>query len=175
MSRTIFRMISVAAALAALPTAAFAASGTGTTTSKVVSPIAITPGTPLSFGKFASDGSGNTHVDMDQYGTVTCQGASLCGADSPTPGTFDIAGTANQVVSITRPGNFFLYDGANSVEVGNIILSGSGVTVVSYGASTGLINSSGALTFQVTGSLWMTAGTPQGDFAGTYTVVVNYL
>jgi hypothetical protein len=168
------KTLASAVALLGMSGTALAATGTGTSTSKVVSPISITPTTALDFGKFASDGSGNTIVDMDTAGAVTCMGASLCGANSPTPGTFDIVGTPNQLVDLSSPGNFFLYDGANSVEIGNVVLSGSNVNILSYFHSNGTLDGAGAMTFKVTGSLWMTAGTPAGDFAGTYSVVVNY-
>jgi hypothetical protein len=168
------KTLASAIALCSISGTAMAASGTGTSTSKVVSPIAVTQATGLNFGKFASDGSGNTIVDMDTAGAVTCMGASLCGANSPTPGTFDIVGTPGQLVDLSMPGNFFLYDGTNSVEIGNIVLSGNSVNILSYFHSNGTLNGSGALTFKVTGSLWMTAGTPAGDFSGSYTVNVNY-
>jgi len=168
------KTLASAVALLGMSGTALAATGTGTSTSKVVSPISITPTTALDFGKFASDGSGNTHVDMDTAGAVTCQGASLCGANSPTPGTFSIVGTPGQLVDLSSPGNFFLSDGTNTVEVGNIVLSGSSVNILGYFHSNGTLDNFGALSFNVTGSLWMTAGTPAGDFAGTYSVVVNY-
>lgn len=174
MSKFIFTSLATSVALFGLSGTAMAASGTGASTAKILTPLTITPVDELDFGKFAPDGSGNTIVDMDQTGAVTCMGASLCGADSPKAGSFNVSGTPNQAVHLSSPGNFFLYNGSNTVEIGNGILSGAGVTVQSYFSSNAVLNSSGALTFKYTGSLWMTAGTPQGDYSGNYTVVVNY-
>ncbi|MBK8631125.1 MAG: DUF4402 domain-containing protein [Sphingomonadales bacterium] len=174
MKNLTIRALATAVALVGASGAAHAATGTGNSTSKVLAPITITPVDALNFGKFASDNSGNTIVDMDQSGAVTCMGASLCGANAPTTGSFDVSGTPNQVVHISSPSNFFLYNGANSVEIGNIVFSGSNVSILSYFHSNGQFDGSGALHFKVSGSLWMTSGTPAGDYSGNYSVVVNY-
>jgi hypothetical protein len=168
-------MFAVAMAASGSFSAAHAAQGNGASTAKVLKQITVTAGTDLSFGTFASDGSGNTHVDMDTSGSVTCLGASVCGLGAPSRGMFSVTGTSNQAIDISGAGNFFLYNGANSVEIGNIVYTGSGVTSVSYFHSTGVLDGSGNLTFGVSGSLWKTLSTPAGDYSGTYTVTINYL
>ncbi len=168
-------LFATALALLGSCNAAYAAQGTGASTAKVLKPMTITAGTDLSFGTFATDGVGNTHVDMDTSGNVTCLGASVCGLGAPSRGMFTVAGTANQAIDISGGGNFFLYSGSNSVEVGNIVYTGVGVTAVSYFHSTGVLDGSGNLTFGVSGSLWKTLSAPDGDYSGTYTVTINYL
>ncbi len=152
---------------------AFAATGTGTSRAKMIKQLTITAIDEMSFGRFAPDGSGNTIVDMAMDGSTSCMGASVC-SSAGTPGTFSVTGSPNQIVHISMAGNFFLYNGTDSVEVGNIVFSGTNVAVLSYFQSNGLLDSAGALDFKITGSLWMTAGTPDGDFSGSYTVNVDY-
>ncbi|NJM50664.1 MAG: DUF4402 domain-containing protein [Sphingomonadales bacterium] len=158
----------------AMAGAAHADTQTANGEATIVGAITLTPVDPLRFGRFASNGTGNTAVEVYVDGTVGCSGASLCGGGTTSAASFDVTASPNMAMTISTPGNFFLYDGPNSVEIGNIVFFGTNVTQVSYNNSSAVSDASGDLHFKMRAALWMLAGTPGGNFTGTFPVSVEY-
>lgn len=144
----------------------------GNADARILGPLSIAVGDTFSFGSFTETASSGI-IDMATDGSTNCIGFGYCGG-SPQPGTFDVTGEPNHSVHISAPGNIFLYSGGNSVEIGNVVFTGAGVTIQSYFHSNAVLDSGGALAFKITGSLWAQPGTPAGNYSGSYTVNVDY-
>lgn len=166
------RLLAMIGLTAGGATAAQAGMESANADARILGLLSVSAGDVLSFGSF-SEAAGSGIIDMAPNGTTNCVGFQWCGG-SPQPGTFDVSGEPNHSVHISMPGNFFLHSGGNSVEIGNVVFSGSGVTVQSYFHSNAVLDASGALEFRITGSLWAQPGTPAGSYSGTYTVTVDY-
>jgi Domain of unknown function (DUF4402) len=168
----------VAAALmagaATLAMPAQAANGSAAGKAKILQPVTVTATGDLNFGTFVTDGSGGI-IDLDTSGNLAaCMGFSVC-SGTTSAGTFRATGTVGQTLHISSPGNFFL-TGSNggTVEIGNVQFNGVGVAVQSYFHSNAMVPANGIVDFRITGSLWANPGTLDGDYAGTFSVNVDY-
>lgn len=145
--------------------AAQAATGTGTATAKVLTPLTVTSTRDLAFGTIVPQTSAST-VAVSSAGVVTC-GALTC-IGTRTSGQFSITGTAGQVVSITAPlaaTSFTLTEpvASNTMSINNVTVSAASATLTG-----------GTASFTVGGTLNVGANQAEGDYTGSYTVTVNY-
>lgn len=174
MFKQVSLLIGTAIGLTAIAAPAHAENSSAAGKAKVLAPVTVTAQDELSFGTFVTDGSGGI-IDLDTDGNrASCMGFSAC-TGTTSAATFQATGTVGQTIHISSPGNFFL-TGSNggTVEIGNVQFNGVGVNVISYFHSNAVVPPSGNLTFRMTGSLWANPGTDNGDYAGTFTVNVDY-
>lgn len=152
---------SVMAAAMVGASSAQAASGTGTATAKVLTPLTVTSTRDLAFGVIVPSTSANTVV-LTAAGARTCNVTTCVG--TPTSGQFNVTGTAAQVVTIAGDaGPFTLSSGTNSMTVSGLTVSAATATLTA-----------GTASFTVGGTLNVGANQAEGDYTGSYTVTVNY-
>jgi hypothetical protein len=141
-----------------------AATATGDANATVVTPMGITKGTALQFGKFAA-GTGGTVVMSTAGVRSKTDGVVLSRMDVGTAATFNVTGDGASTYAITLPGTAVnLANGANTMSLGSFVSDPSG---------TGTLTS-GAQTLNVGGTLTVASAQAVGTYTGTYDVTVEY-
>lgn len=153
----------VAAILAtAIVSPAYAASGNGTASVKILRAITVTKSSDLYFGKILPSASAAT-VAVAESGARTC-GAGLGCYDTATSGGFHVVGTTGEVVSVSLDSaTATLSDGASHSMTVNLATSTTALTLTG-----------GAGDFKVAGTLNVGASQADGTYTGQYSVSVNY-
>jgi len=140
-----------------------AASVDGDASATVVSGIAISQNTALSFGNFAAGTGGTVVIGTD--GARSQTGAvSLSTVDAGSQGIFDVTGEGNATFAITLPANATLTSGANTMTVDTFTSDPSGTGTLS----------SGSASINVGATLTVADSQAAGSYSGTYTVSVDY-
>lgn len=151
---------------------AIGATTTASSTSTVVTPIAIAKGADLSFGNFASGSTSGT-VTVSTSGTRTVTGGVVAAGGTTTAAQFNVTGQAGLNYSISMTGtSATLTSGANTMAFAAITdLTGGGATsgTVTSGTLTG-----GAQTVFVGGALTVGANQAAGTYTGAVSVAVDY-
>ena len=155
--------VSVLSAVAAPAIAQSSAATSVTTAVTIITPIAIAPVTPLSFGSVS--------VSATTAGTITLTAAGVAGytggvqvaagAAAPVPGKFHVSGLTGQVFSVALTSTNLVGAGAP------IVISG-----LANAGSTTLIAAGNDIT--VGGTLAIAAGQAAGTYAGSVTATVAY-
>lgn len=167
---TLNRKLTIATLMAAGGFSANAAMAqTGTATSVIVNPIAISEVEQLSFGKFYVDGgAGIGYITVEPEGNLSeCTVSSCLGSISPSE--FTIIGEPGAQVQVshagvsTNPVTFTLTDGTNIITFGLILHTPN----LSIGPS-------GTVNFNLGARLRIPASTPSGTYSGTYAFNVEY-
>ncbi|MDH7973276.1 DUF4402 domain-containing protein [Sphingomonas sp. AR_OL41] len=154
----------VAAALlvAATVSPAYASSGNGTASVKILRAITVTKSSDLYFGKILPSATAST-VAVAESGARTC-GASLGCYDTATSGAFHVVGTSGEIVSVSLDSaSTTLSDGASHSMTVNLATSTTALTLTG-----------GAGDFKVAGTLNVGASQADGTYTGQYSVSVNY-
>lgn len=152
-------MLAITAAMGA---DAVAATATGTANATVIVPITITAGTALNFGTFAANSTGGTVAITTASARSSTGSVALSSTTPGVAGSFTVTGNASSTFAITNPGTFNVTSGANSMAVN---LTGL--------ATTGTLTA-GSATILVPGTLTVGASQAAGNYAGTYTMAVEY-
>jgi hypothetical protein len=156
-----------AAAMTAIAGAASAqqsANATAPVKIKVLTPIAITAanGAELNFGSVIRSGTAGGSIVIGTDGQRGTVGGSLTavGASTTAAASFTVAGSASDTINVTSA----------------VTGLPTGVTVTTnHGANSQILDSQGALTVPVGGTLTIANGaTPTGAVSGTLTVTVAY-
>jgi spore coat protein U-like protein len=155
--------VSVLSAVAAPAIAQSSAATSETTSVTIITPIAIAPVTPLSFGSVSVGPTAGTIV-LGATGSATYTGgvAFATGTTAPTQAKFHVTGLTGQVFGITLAGTS-LTSGA----LAPIPLTG----LTNAGATT-LIAAGNDIT--VGGTLTLAASQAAGTYNGTVTATVTY-
>jgi hypothetical protein len=152
-----------AAALGAPVAAIRSATGAAT----VLKPLSIVKKADLDFGELAVTTAGTAVVDPIS-GAVTTTGTIVPVGTSAHPATFTATGSKNSVVNIRIP----------SAAVTLTRVGGGGTMTVSNWTLDGKTNRkfplNSAFDFNVGGTLNVGANQPDGTYAGTFTVTVQY-
>lgn len=140
---------------------AIAASTSGSSTARVLTPIAVTATTALQFGSFTSSATAGT---ITQAGAVT--GGVTAVSSTRSAGVFTVTGesSANTNYSFTLPSSVTLTSGANTMTASLSYASGN--------ASRTLISGNDAVT--INGTLTVAANQAAGAYTGTYNVTAIY-
>ena len=147
------------------------AQATATATATIVTPIAISKTTDMSFGNLYASGSLGTAV-IDPSGTLSVTGGvtQATPTGTVTAATFNVTGMANWTYSITLPAAAnVISSGANNMDVDTWISSPT------VGAG-GQLDGTGAQTLSVGATLRVAAGQAAGTYVSgaAFTVTVNY-
>jgi len=141
---------------------AFAASGNGTTSVKILRAITVTKTADLYFGKILPSATAST-VAVAESGARTC-GAGLGCYGTPTSGAFSVVGTSGEVVSVSLDSaTATLSDGASHSMTVNLATTTAALTLAG-----------GTGTFKIAGTLNVGANQVDGTYTGQYSVSVNY-
>ncbi len=158
------KIVGAVGALLAVATVspAYAATGNGTASVKILRAITVTKTADLYFGKILPSASAST-VAVAESGSRTC-GAGLGCYDTATSGAFSVVGTSGEVVSVSLDSaTATLSDGASHSMTVNLATSTSALTLAG-----------GTGTFKVAGTLNVGASQADGTYTGQYSVSVNY-
>ena len=162
MYRTLKHLAAVGAvaAVALMGGQAMAATGTGTASVTVATPLVVTHSADLSFGTIAAGVTTGT-VSVDAAGSRTATGVTLLGG-TPSAGAFHVTGETGQAFNVSVSTPVSLVSGANSMSA-----------ALSVTPATDTVSGSGN-TVNVSGTLSVGANQPGGTYNATYTVTVNY-
>ena len=145
-----------------------AATGAGTSTATIVTPITITPVLPLAFGKIDAKTGGT--VTMSVAGARTSSGVPvlMTTGNTSNQATFTIGGEANATYAITLPadGVVTLTDGVKAPMAVD--------TFASNPATTGTLDGTGAQTVNVGAVLTVGNAQAAGSYSGSFNVIVEY-
>ena len=161
------KFLMAAAIVAASSAPAFAAgntaSGSGVATATVIAPITLThtSGAALGFGKFTTGTGGTVVVSAAGAGSVTGDVTFVTGSANSAD-AFTVAGDAGRSFTI-------------STGTGNVSAGGGDIPfTTSASAATGTLDTAGAASFTVGGTLTLAGTEPAGDYSGSYTATVTY-
>ena len=156
--------LAVPAAAAAAPVPATAnAKGTAT----VLKPLSVVKKADLDFGELIVSGAGTAVIDPTA-GTLTTTGAVVKVGTTAHAATFTTTGSKNSVVHIRLPSastTLTRVGGGGTMTVSNWTLDGS---------TNRKIPLTRAFDFSVGGTLNVGANQLDGDYAGTFTITVEY-
>jgi len=152
---------SVAAVAALSSTGAYAQSATADATATILEEVTVTAGDDLAFGTIVVGATGDD-VTIASDGTFTC-GTNLTCTGTNSAASFDVAGTATEVVTVSVDGTVSLTSGLNSMSAS---LSSSDATLT--------LDAGGDASFTVGGVLTVGDNQPSGDYSGQFDVTVDY-
>ena len=167
--RTIFKLITAAAAVAAAP-AAIAANTSASSTGTVVTPIAITKAADLVFGKFAAVTGGTITVSTSGARSVT--GAVIGMSGTPAAAKFDVTGEADATYSINLSAPATLDSGTDTMAFA--VVSGLTAGNATAGNVTAGTLTGGAQSIYVGGVLTVGSGQAPGTYTGNVVATVEY-
>jgi spore coat protein U-like protein len=156
-------LLAVSVLSAVAPAIAQSSAATSETTAvTIITPIAISPVTPLSFGSVSVGTTGGTIV-LPATGSATYTGdvKNATGTTAPAQGAFKVTGVTGQNFTVSVVGTA-LTSGANTIPLSGI--SNSTPTAITATGST----------FTVGGTLTIAASQAAGTYAGTITATVAY-
>lgn len=157
------RLAAFTALLALTATPAFAAQVTGQAAIKVVKPLVLTKLQDLDFGTVTLSGApGSQTISISQAGLVTCPATVVC-AGAPKAASFNLKGSAKQVVILTVP-NVSLSNGSDTIPF------------TANAPATVTLPNSGNLgtTFGIGGSVAVVDTVDGGLYTGTVTITAEY-
>lgn len=163
-----FKMCLVLASTTMLTTGVQAATGGGTSTATIVTPITITPVNNLAFGKLDAKTGGTVNMTVGGARSIASGTTVLMNTgNTSNQATFTIGGEANATYAITLPAD------------GVVTLTGAGTAMpvdgfVSNPAATGTLSGAGAQTVNVGAVLTVGSGQTAGPYTGSFDVIVEY-
>ena len=159
-------LAAVVATLSTLSVSAIAATATGQASATVLTPITISPVTPLNFGTLAGNASGGT-VNLTAAGLRTTSGTVVVTPAAFSVASFKVDGTGGQTFAVSYP------PATPSLTVTNGTVT-MAFTVVGQTSGTLSAGAAGTLTFPVGGTLTVGASQAAGTYTGTYPMTVEY-
>ena len=142
-----------------------ATSATGTATAEVLSTLTVTNTSALQFGQIAANNGGTVSVNAN--GSASASG-SIVSTGTRAPATFAVTGSPNASVIVTLPSGPI-----------NLTRSGGSETMAVSAFNTApsggfQLDSSGAGSFAVGGTLTVAANQASGSYSGSFSVSVEY-
>ena len=164
MFRKILSLSTAFFALVILPSSAQAATSSATASATVLTPIAISTTTNMSFGDLYADNVSAGTVVLATDGTRSVTGGATLGATAGAAAVFAVVGTASATYAVTVP----------STDV--TITSGANTMLVNaYGHNSGgALDGTGNDSFNVGATLNVGAAQPTGAYSGSFDVTANY-
>jgi len=160
-------LVAVTAAFAtsatAAPTVPVAAATPATASAQIVEPLTLTKTQDLNFGTLIKNAmTANRTVSISEAGSVTCATEILCGGTTAAA-NFDVVGSADQTVKV--------YVAPTSLTNGAATLL---FTPVTASTSPLTLDSAGAASFSIGGSITIAPSTVTGLYVGDMNVTVDY-
>jgi len=135
-----------------------------TATARIVKPLTLKKNVNLDFGIITMDPTlVSANVTVSQAGVVTC-GTGLTCTGTPTAAEFEVAGVANQGLTVTVQNITALTD----------TVSGDTLTFSASAPGTITLDSTGADIFNIGGTITVPAGTADGTYGADIDVTVTY-
>ena len=154
--------VTAIAALVAIPS--YAADVSSSAGADIIAPLQITNSAALYFGTIAPSLTTADQVVVTSSGTRSCGSELTCVTADHTAAGFSVTGEADYVYNITLPTSISISNGGGgSMTVDTFTGSKASGTLVS-----------GSDTFNVGGTLSVTANQPTGEYTGTFSVTVEY-
>ncbi len=144
---------------------------------ELVTALTITNTTPLHFGVLAISASAGS-VTLSTAGVRTPTGCTIVASGTQkTVAKFDLTGTSGATYSFTLPASITVtkVSSTETMTIDNFVVKVDGAAQVVYGSIGTCTLTAGASSILVGGKLNIGATQALGVYAGTYTVVVDYL
>jgi hypothetical protein len=151
---------------------ALAATTNASATGVVITPIAITKATDLSFGNIAAGVAVGT-VTVSPNGARAFAGGAVAAGGTSTAAKFDVTGQGTATYSITVTGSATLSDGATHTMAFNTVSDVTASAITSGNVTAGALTA-GAQSIFVGGVLSVGANQVAGTYTGTVTATVDY-
>jgi len=164
MFRKILSTSIAAIALMLFMGSAQAATSSATASATVLTPIAISTTTNMSFGDLYADNVAIGTVVLAVDGSRTVTGSVALGPTAGAAAVFAVTGTASATYSVTVPaGDVTITSGANTMIV-NTFVHNSG----------GALDGTGNDSFNAGATLNVGISQPAGAYSGSFNMVANY-
>jgi len=144
---------------------------------ELVTALTITNSTPLHFGVIAIPATAGS-VTLSTAGLRTATGCTIVASGTQkTVAKFDLTGTAGATYSFTLPASITVtkVSSTETMTINTFVVKVDGASEVAYGSIGTCTLTSGASSVLVGGKLNIGASQALGVYAGTYTVIVDYL
>lgn len=153
----------------------YAATGTGTATATVFTPISVaqgaSPGGDLRFGKFAASATAGS-VTITAAGARTGSNVVLSSNNAGGAAAFTVTGEGAATYAITLPGA--AVNIVHSVDTLKTMSVGSWTGSKATGTISGTGGTTGTDTFTVGATVTVGASQAAGSYSGTFTMTVEY-
>ena len=160
---------SVVAALAATPAAAIGPNQNSTATARIVKPLTLTYVRDLDLGTIVLSGAGawtGASISLSRAGAFSCTNSNVTCSGATQTAQYRITGTNNQTVTVTAP-NVTMTNQTDGVSTLLLTVDNPGTLNLGNSGNAGL-------TFDLGGQISVASTTPDGTYAGTFNVTVNY-
>lgn len=167
MLRKILTISAASLTLATMTGSVQAATSSATASATVLTPIAITTTTNMSFGDLYADTVSPGTVVLATDGSRTTTGGASLGTTTGTAAVFAVTGDGSATYAITLP----------STDVTITDASLNTMTVNTYGHNAGgspALDAGGNGSFNVGATLNVGISQPSGTYSGSFDVTVNY-
>lgn len=170
----LFRRVALAASSAALalgasPAAAIGPNQNSTATARIVKPLTLTYVRDLNLGTIVLSGAGawsGASVAISRAGTFACSNSNVTCSGATQTAQYRVTGTNNQIVTVSAP-NVTMTNQADGVSTLLLTVDNPGTINLGNSGTVGL-------TFDLGGQIAVASTTPDGTYAGTFNVTVNY-
>lgn len=160
---------SIALAIGATPAAAIGPNQNSTATARIVKPLTLTYVRDLDLGTIVLSGAGawtGASVAINRSGTFSCANSNVTCSGATQTAQYRVTGTNNQTVTVSAP-NVTMTNQTDGTSTLLLTVDGPGTVNLGNSGSVGL-------TFDLGGQIVVASTTPDGTYAGTFNVTVNY-
>jgi len=133
-------------------------------TATILSAFDLSEDQPIQFGNLLAKSDSGYSITIAPNGTVTADSNILVDGKTRSNGMYTLTGTSGHPVTLTTSGSTTLSNGTASMEVSNITLSETSLTI----GQTGSVNVTAGATLNVA------AKQAVGDYSGTFTITASY-
>ena len=166
MLRKILPVCVAIAGIAMLPNSAQSATASATASATVLTPIAISTTTNMSFGDVYADNVSAGTVVLATTGARSVTGGTTLGATAGAAAAYAVSGNASATYSITLPStDVTLVSGANNMIVNTFVHDAGGSPA---------LDGTGNATFNVGATLNVSAAQAPGAYSASFDVIANY-
>lgn len=160
---------SVVLAFAAAPAAAIGPNQNSTATARIVKPLTLTYVRDLNLGTIVLSGAGTwtgAIISISRAGAFSCSNSNVTCSGATQTAQYRVTGTNNQTVTISAP-DVTMTNQTDGVSTLLLAVDNPGTVNLANSGTAGL-------TFDLGGQISVASTTPDGTYAGTFNVTVNY-
>ncbi len=162
-------VIAVVVSLAATPAAAIGPNQNSTATARIVKPLTLTYVRDLNLGTIVLSGAGTwtgATISISRAGAFSCTNSNVTCSGASQTAQYRVTGTNNQTVTVSAP-NVTMTNQTDGVSTLLLTVDNPGTINLANSGTAGL-------TFDLGGQITVASTTPDGTYAGTFNVTVNY-
>ncbi len=160
---------SLALALGAAPAAAIGPNQKSTATARIVKPLTLTYVRDLNLGTIVLSGAGawtGASISISRAGAFSCTNSNVTCSGATQTAQYRVTGTNNQSVTVSAP-NVTMTNQTDGVSTLLLTVDNPGTLNLGNSGTAGL-------TFDLGGQITVASTTPDGVYAGTFNVTVDY-